>query len=226
MKFLTGLIVIVVSAAHAEEIPLKDVWAYRTPGAKDVAELEDAKAEVNPQDTPAEALERMKNSPLRAMLKQLRGRFRKSYKNPDEPLPASIVVNGTGNEAFENLSRAIKADPAIFENGAASDFDASKPFTVVMFTAESDAYLYVEKILWDGEVLSVAYRVVPHLNREVTQHLALIPVEKTSASGLKVELLPFVVDDRFADLGQPPPDTKALTRLVSQPIAIEPPDPR
>ena len=96
---------------------------------------------------------------------------------------ACFAVPGTG-------MAALRAAHAVLALGGAPP-DAHRrgePLSVVFFSRPFGAYVHLVGARRAGGVVRLTYRFVPHETREVTAHLALIPIAAPARGALRVTL--------------------------------------
>lgn len=199
MKFLTGLVVIAVSAAHAEEIPLKEVWAYNMPGTREMTDAMRDDGYISEE------------GPL---LREIRRRLK---RNPDKKTAnPAFVVEGTGMEAMKAVHAILTTDEAPQES-----VTTTGNISVVFFSYDFGSYVQLERIEREANTIRIMYRFVPHDSRELTQHLAIIPLGKLNAGAYNVVVEQVPIDKKQAKQGYQDIPAKQASKFVSGSFAFE-----
>lgn len=199
MKFLTGLIAILIGTAHAEEIPLKEVWAYKMPGTREMTDAMREDGYVSEE------------GPL---LLEIR---RQLKRDPDKrtAVPA-FVVEGTG-------MGAMKAAHDIFTTDVSpkDSLPEGSDVAAVFFSYEFGSYVQIERVVREGNEIRIVYRFVPHESMETTQHFAIIPLGKLHAGAYNVVVEQAPIDRKFSEQGFQPIPAKQAKGIVSRSFKFE-----
>src|SRR5690606_3393456 len=98
------------------------------------------------------------------------------------------------------------------ENLPGTEVSPKSPISLIFYTGGVGYYTHVEQVERDGNTFTIHYRIVPHQTRDITQHLAVIPVGMLQSGkyAVKVEQLPLREEDIDRCYG------KALPRQVDR----------
>lgn len=182
MRFLTGLILIVVGTAQAQEIPLEDIWALGMPGTKDVRELDPggiARIHKDTSDAEAEAIvKRYHNSTTYKLQKT----FVKYFENAEKP--EVLVVQGTGEKALTNLLRSLTEKTPKLKTPVPSDTE----LTLVFYAQPTIHHVRLAKASRDGRTIKLEYTYKTGLSRDTAFRYALVPIGKLDPGELNIEV--------------------------------------
>jgi hypothetical protein len=202
----TAIFILIATTASANEIALKDVWAARMPGTRNIRELE-----------PRTEGDHREFGPLMHGIYTMMqgGRSGKAWGRPDAG--PGFPAPGTGirplNFAYDIL--VGKQDrPKTVPAGEVS---------LVFFARQSGQYCYLEKIEREGKVITLTYRFHVHRTGEVTGHLALIPLGTLDPGKYEVRTVQLPVARPFEDKTASKflIEGERLKRTVSQPFSFE-----
>jgi hypothetical protein len=153
-------------AATAEEkpreIPLKEVWGYRMPGTKPmepVAGHEDAAADPD-----------------------LIAHIRKALPYLDKKKP------GKGFAVLSENALEQAHDVLVKREKARKSFPTDTEISAVFFAHELGSYVHLHRVERRDDSVEIQYRYVPHETKEMTNHLAIIPLGKFSPGTVNVEV--------------------------------------
>jgi hypothetical protein len=165
MRSLILILVLTCSCGGAEvvEIPLSEVWAYRM---HDTKQLEDATDSLTGKDIAPEGIV------LRSILQRLR-------EAEVQDAGVGFAVQGVGLEALKNAHKVIVEGDTPVES-----HQIGKPCSVVFYSHMFPEYVQIRRIEQHQQRLRVEYWFEPHATKELTSHLALIPID-TSLPGKK-----------------------------------------
>lgn len=165
------LILSSASLAVAEEkpvdIPLKSIWAANMPGTRSIRDLE-----------PRANDDHYRYGPLsREILRAIHPRVK-----PEEDAGKCFAVEGEGLEALERANKVLVHDekrPAVLPSGNV---------TLIFYSRGASSYVHLQEASRKGSVITLKYRVVTHSEREITTHLALIPLGSLPPGRYQVEI--------------------------------------
>lgn len=145
-------------AAEPVEIPLKDVWAYLMRDTRDIQELS--------------------KEDFGAIYDKLGIRTEQRAK-----AGLCFIVLGDAKEALRKAKEVI-VDGA----KALKTLPAGKGAWLVFYSYAAPGYVILDSVLQSDRQVTVQYQVVLHMESNVTQHVALIPLGELTAGDLKVEI--------------------------------------
>jgi hypothetical protein len=198
MRFKALSIVALLSsgaiAAEPTEIPLKDVWAYRMPGTRDIGKLEKGKP-------PSQ-----EHGRLVGEIRRVLGRTLEKGKVAG---PA-FAVSGTGINALRE-AHAVLLEKKTPRDKFASGGDVS----VVFFSYSTGAYVQLDKVRRRNQEIEIGYRFHTHPTMELTEHIAIIPLTALEPRTYRVRVIQSPVDKDLAKEGFKFVDPKRAEELVS-----------
>lgn len=160
------------------DIPLSEIWALNMPGTKPMNRT-------------------LRGTPL-------------AYEAPEGALVAEIASTlhaaprrNTAGECFAVEGRGMVALRAAYEvlvKGTAkqSNFRKGQQISLVFYSLPFNAYVHLVQAEQRAETIQLRYRFVQHETREMTVHLALVPLFPTKSKQSKVKVNPSA-DDGMAD---------------------------
>ncbi|MGL4514844.1 MAG: hypothetical protein ACRCT8_17285 [Lacipirellulaceae bacterium] len=158
---------------EAISIPLETVWAHDMPGTRDIHELQ---KEFDKRYPP------MGNEQESLLAIVARGIERRR----GSPVGEAMAVQGSGLDALVNVFRVFtkQVDKSRGAKGLAGDDGVSLFF----FTAYSPRYVHLKEITRSGSNVAVKYDLIPHLTKDLSMHLALVPLGDLPAGQYRVEV--------------------------------------
>jgi len=167
------LFLLLTGAAHAEEIPLKSIWAWNMPGTRDLKEFDDSEAQQK-------------------IIQPLLNHIRESWNNDH-----GVAVQGEGLEALQHFIR-IEMD-----GEKPDLLSPDVPISLVFYTKHAGLFVHLHSVEQKGNRFVIRYQLVPHRERVSTQHLALIPVGKLSPGKYVVNIEQLPMEKQYQDIGYP-----------------------
>jgi hypothetical protein len=168
-------------------IPLDQIWAWRMPGTRDIRSLE-------PQYF---------GEPIRtaAQLGQaecsLTSRILRSLAEPAEKSPQpAFIVKGSGSEALKNACSVLADDEQPDRM-----FSPTDSLTLVFFSHIAGTYVHLKRVSRIEGRIEIQYEFVPHLDAELTYHVALIPLGELPPGQFKTRVVLMPLNKRYAQLG-------------------------
>ena len=106
-----------------------------------------------------------------------------------------MVVRGEGVEAVQELLRLRTAKSAgrTVEEGTSA--------SIAFFTAPTGLYAYIRHVERRRDRFEVCYEMVPHDSRELTLHLAMIPLGTLTEGRYDVEFIRWPLETKYVDKG-------------------------
>ncbi|MGL4513735.1 MAG: hypothetical protein ACRCT8_11650 [Lacipirellulaceae bacterium] len=172
------------------EIPLQDIWANQIPGTKSISKFD---------------LSRLPRQCGELSTGPLGGR---KHTN-ESPAPPGFVVRGAGFEALVEAHR-----PLLPEQAPVDVFRAGEPLSIVFSSRTYIWYVHVIAVKQEGDAFVVEYRFVPHETRELTSHLALIPIGPLTPGEYTVEMKALPHEAAWTAAGFPPVSPQVARRVV------------
>lgn len=168
------------------EIPLKEIWALRMSGTKDVTELE---PRVGDKPTAVMKINRL-------FLIRL---------EEDTPPGKCFVVKGEGKEALENAVQVL-----VHNEPRLKGIRAGTAASLVFYSHPAAGYVLLDSVVRTDNLITVNYKVVVHQSANVTTHFALIPLRNLPPG--KITVKPVQVPAK--DSREPMPDPKRTEQAV------------
>lgn len=168
------------SGGNTKTIALDQIWAYDMPGTHDIRELEPDKFGERTRSLPSADKFKLLNE---SMMDQIRAALKRDRPPKDGKAQSGFAVIGTGREALEGayevLAKNKKPDVS---------FPPDSNVTLVFYSHSSGQYVHLNLVEKFGNRFEVGYQFVPHMTRDMTWHLALIPVGKLPIGKYQVEI--------------------------------------
>ena len=148
----------------SKSVPLQNVWGVGMPGTRALSVDEDSQQGALVGDV----VRALAYDPAKAVL-----------------APEGFVVRGNGEEA-------LRAAHAVLVDGQSrsTSFRSSDELTVVFCSRSFNYYVNVTGVEQRDRTVHVSYRFVPHKTKEVTAHLALVPLPNPGPGDVRVEFEP------------------------------------
>lgn len=197
---------LLASAAQAEEILLKSIWAANMPDARNIRELEPRTEGDNREFGPL----------MYTIYRTMQGgRSGKSWGRPDAG--PGFPVPGTGIAALNAVYDIL------VDNDERPEKVRAGEVSIVFFARQSGADCHLEKVEREGKVITITYRFHARQTANVTGHLALIPLGVVDPGEYDVRLVQLPVARPANDPVKfaPPITGDRLKRTVSQPFSFE-----
>jgi hypothetical protein len=189
-----------------KSIPLKDIWAYQMPGTRDVRELEPDK--FGPRIRKLSSAEQLEVTG-KSFLSQLGSRLQ-SFK-PGQPAPQAFAVAGTGADALREAAAVLSGT-----RKSQLSFPENTNVSVVFFSREFNYYVHLDKVEQLPGQLSISYRFVPHETKDMTQHVALIPIGQLPPGTVKVDIKRLPMGTKFSEAGFKEPPGAVDSQIIAQ----------
>lgn len=207
---LTLIVLTVSQMSYAEEkpvvIPLKEIWAFEMPGTRDIRELEPDKfgPRIRKLNT-AEQIARGEKSLTNQAISHLK------HTKPGQAAIPAFAVAGTGVDALREAAAVLSG-----KKKPQATFSANSDVSIVFFSYLCGSYVYLDKVEQQSGLIVISYRFVPHETREVTNHLALIPLGKLPPGEVKVDIKRLPLEKKFLDVGFKELPSSAGSQIVAQ----------
>ena len=164
------VLALALAAPNTAETSLKDIWAQKMPGTKDIAELEpNAQGNIPKAD---------RDRPLAMEISEAL-----HYQIGKEPAEG-FIVQGAGKSALQTAH-----DVLTNKQKHQSKFSDDSELSVIFFSYQFGAYVHLESVKESGKVIEIRYRFVPHETKEVTDHFAIIPLGKLEPGKYRVDII-------------------------------------
>lgn len=181
-------------------IPLEKILAWNMPGVRDICALEPEFFGA-PIQTEAQ-LKRAEHSLTSGILQTL-------AKRADGKPKSGFAVKGFGVEALKN-AHAVLAN----HEKPMNSFVRGDDVTVVFFSHVSGTYVHLKQVGLHSDGVEVQYEFVPHIDAELTFHLALIPLGKLEPGEYKVRIVRAPLRKQFVSLA----DESSLKELAEHSV--------
>jgi hypothetical protein len=162
-------------------IPLKEMWAFKMPGTKDVRELE---PRVDGKKLSEQELEQyFRTSSVHQILHVLSNRPR---EQKDELAGPAFAVVGTGNEALKNAAAAFATKDSKWpDEWLPTDTDIS----LVFYSYSTGYFVRIVSVEKSERAITINYQRVQQTAMIMNTCLALIPVGKLPAGTVNVKIV-------------------------------------
>ena len=155
------------SGLFAQVIPLNAIWALDMPGTR-------------PMDRTIRGDPPVYESPEGLLVDEIRSSLK--YDPRKYPLGSEcFIVLGTGMQA-------LKEAHAVFIKGQPRQTSARKgeKISLVFFSYQFGAYVHISEVHQKANNIEIIYRFVPHETKDVTAHVALIPIDHLNVGSSQV----------------------------------------
>lgn len=186
------LVLVLASAAHAEEIPLDSIWAKDMPGTQDVQKL--------------------KSECLGEIVEALGFR---NWPAKGKEAGQAFVVRGSGKDALCNARDVFSG-----KEPKAKTQPQGESISLVFYTFATGYYGHLREVTRDANEINIKYSLVPHRTRELTNHFALIPLRELPAGKYRVVLSEVPLPEGHADAGLKPLSESDKRRYVCGPTTF------
>jgi hypothetical protein len=194
------------ASPEKKEIPLKDIWAYRMPGTRDVRDLEPDK--FGPHLSKLSSAEQIELTD-KSLFSQIGSHL--GFNKPGQSAAQSFAVAGTGADALREAAAVMSAT-----KNPRTSMSTSSNVSVLFFSHSFGCYVHLVKVETQPGQIVISYRFVPHETKELTSHFALIPLGKLSPGEVKVDIKRVPIEKTFSDAGFKEPDSSWDSRVVAQ----------
>jgi hypothetical protein len=179
-------------------IPSKDIWGYSMMATKNVRELEPDFF------SPGERKQRADKS----LTEQIEAHC-------STPNDEGFAVVGTGKEALKNIYSVVgdKEKPK-------TTFPSGTELSLFFYSKVYGSYVRVDHAEVQDKTVEIFYRYVPHNDRDLTWHYAIIPVGRLSPGTYNVKITQLPVDMSLMHGESDEIDTKAGDKYVCKPFSF------
>lgn len=204
----------------AVEIPLKEIWAFRMPGTRDVHQLEPEVYGESSKIVPVDEHERRLDSSL-VLQTQLaltppanseEGRAAPRLGNAKR----GFAVSGVGKEALIEAHRVL-----VKKEKPRRVFPADSDVSLIFFSHLSGTYVNLKSVRRLGNEVEIRYQFVPHYTSSMSAHFALIPVTGLSPGKTTVKIIQMPMDPSLVSPGNPDMFPEWEKLLICKPFAFE-----
>jgi hypothetical protein len=175
--------------ADAQEISLKSIWALDMPGTKDLRS-------PSPESKVNQLVEGM-------------GNVLRDVPREGKTAKPAFAVSGTGEVALAAAHDVIVNGKPIEES-----FPLGSEVSIVFFSHLFNYYVHLDKVVRKDDTVEIYYYFVPHRTRDLTKHLALIPITLGKPGTVDVKM----VQASQASTGFRSVDPNWEKRIISQPF--------
>ena len=145
-------------------VPLEQVWAYRMPATKDIAELDDDES-------------------YGGLTEKIRRRLSKLSRVRNKVPRSCLVLAGTPEQAVEKAYELLSSDDDVSPESITGD-----RFYLFFFTHNVGSYVHLHEISMAKKTIAVTFVFQPHSTRNITTHYALIPLGKLHPGQYEVQI--------------------------------------
>jgi hypothetical protein len=176
------------------EIPLNHIWGYNMPGTRQLnADRHGLKGDYVSAAGPQ----------LREITRLLQLNSERDQAGP------GFVVSGTGSDALREV-RAILDHTQNPQRVLTSNNDISLFF----FSLPYGAYVHLHDVRRWGNSIDVRYRFVPHFERDITAHFALIPLTDLPVGEFVVRFIRSPMEKQFGEWEPAPISKDDESRII------------
>jgi hypothetical protein len=174
-------------------IPLKDIWAYRMPGTKDIQELD------------GQSL-----SKILTQLRPIHDGQAPPFKQTDAG--QSFAVAGAGNAA---LGAAYKV---LVDKQPQQSLTTAQDISVVFYSFEFSNYVHISNVERRGNLIEIEYHFIPHDSKNLTSHFALIPLGQLPAGEYDVQFKRLPLEKQYIENGYKSVSDEWVQRIICKPF--------
>lgn len=152
----------------ARLIPLQDIWAWDMPGTRPLNRTETGNLLPS-------------NSPELILLSEIISTLTSTPNNftPDQ----CFAVEGEGKNALQEAHAVI-----VKKQAKKTSFSQDQKISLVFFSYPFNSYVHLVRVEQQDQSLQIFYRFVTHRTRQMTVHIALIPVNLSASGNTQVEI--------------------------------------
>jgi hypothetical protein len=205
LSFIVGSSLVLVTCSriiadapsqHSKTIPLNQIWAYRSPGMRNIFDLD-----VAPADRPGKGLI---GSVLRSWM--LRAEKLK-YKDVARP---GFAVAGDGRSALR-VAHSI----FINEEKPRDKFSADEEITIVFFSEPAAGNrVQIQQVKREVGRIEIQYRLEPYFESSLSETFALIPLGKMPVGEYRVEMRQLPLDKKYNKWERKPIDEEWSNKFL------------
>jgi len=178
IAILLVLLLCCCSCNSGEVIPLDQIWAERMADTKNVQDLEPEHYGQSQQGlSEEEKIEHLMQSLTYQVRRIIEERTEGNLPGP------GFVVSGIGREALINVKQALDTSPP-------ASISADEEVTLFFFSRLSGSYVWLRNVKRSENRIIIHFEFVPHPEKILTSHFALIPLGKLAPGKYDVEIKP------------------------------------
>ena len=178
------------------EIPLDQIWAVDMPGTTKLSGGQFASGEYA--------------TPGGEYVKEILTKALPTLKKGELPR-SGFAVLGVGVDAIRAAHAVLVKD-----EHPSDAFPANSNINVVFFSHEYGESFHVHDVKRRGKVITVNYQIVPHLNKELTSHFAVIPMGSLPSNNYLVRFVRIPTESPLFQRGFKPAAEGVDALLVCQ----------
>jgi len=148
------------------KIPLKEIWALKMQGTKDIRKLD-----VRKNAHQVTEIMRINEALMIAH----------SKRKPSGPC---FLVTGEGKEALRKASEVIAG-----KKPPTKTLPVGEKLTLVFYSSPAPGYVQIRSISRSSSLVLIEYEILIHKTAEATTHIALIPLGKVTAGKVAVGIV-------------------------------------
>jgi hypothetical protein len=181
------------SPSDTVTIPLKDIWAYRMPGTKDVQELD--------------------NQSLSKILAQLRPAH-DGQAPPFKQINAGqgFAVEGEGKTALQAVYKTL------VDKQPQQSLTTAQDISVAFYSFEFSNYVHISNVERRGNLIEIEYHFIPHDSKNLTSHFALIPLGQLPAGEYDVQFKQLPLEKQYIENGYKSVSDEWVQRIICKPF--------
>jgi hypothetical protein len=159
------------------EIPLRDIWAYRMPGTREIGKLE--------KDRPPQ----WNYGRLIRDIRNVLGTARPKGKDAG----TAFAVSGTGIDALREAHAVL-----VEEKKPRDKFPAGNDVSIVFFSYSFGSYVELNSVRRRVHDIDIRYRFRTHATMDLTDHIAIIPLTSLTDGKYRVNVIQSLVDKKVS----------------------------
>jgi hypothetical protein len=179
-----------------EIIPLKDIWAHRMPGTRDIRELE---PELDPKRWETLPYEKRLELRQNALWEPIETSLIESSIRPraDQSARTGFAVAGTGIEALRKAHAVL-----VQGEKPRTSLSTNEDLLLIFFSFPSDGYrVHLHQVNRRDDEIELQYQLEPYAERVLSISFALIPIGILPVGEYNVEMTQIPTKQEFVALG-------------------------
>jgi hypothetical protein len=132
----------------------------------------------------------------------------------------AFVVEGEVDSALRQVY-----DVLVKRERSNSQISVGDKAWIVFFTYSIGQFVHLKEVLREGHNIKIRYRLIPHSSKNLTRHLALIPIEALPSGTYKVDIVSTPLEAEFVASNYVAIPESALKQRVCRPFNFSVVDP-
>ncbi len=181
-------------------IPLSEIWAYNMPGTRDIRELQADKIPVSG------------DGPLVEQIRRSLSKDRPKGKAAGK----GFAVLGTGLEALREAHTVL-----VEGRKPRNSFPGGSKISLVFFSHLSSCYVHLHQVNRQRTTITIRYQFVPHETKEMTTHIALIPIKGLLEDEYRIHVTQSPMERKFVESGFKQIDAAQARSIACGPFSFQ-----